>query len=286
VNSGTGVTTINWSALNLTTTGTITAGNLIANSSTATSSVAAGGLAIGTTTPHATSLFTVGTSSPLIAVDRVSGKIGFGGVNTSPARWVFGSGSNPNINPNINLLVTDGSDARAGVAVSDRGLFFKAPGSATASAGLYAYNYAAGAPMDLHLQEFGRYVSIGTSTPRWPLQLASSTAPQFALSDGSNTSNHWTMRNAGGILYIATSSPNTFATSTLSALTIQPASAPSLAIGTTTCSGQFCLGPLTPGASSTEAYGKWQADFYNSAGTRSCMFVVGTTLTIIAGACN
>jgi hypothetical protein len=137
---------------------------------------------------------------------------------------------------------------------------------------------------DLNL--FTKYVGIGTTTPKWPLQIASSTRPQLTLSDGTNTSNHWSFRNAGGILYIATSSPLTFATSTLPALTIQPGSVPSLAIGTTTCSGQFCLGPVTPNASSTEAYGKWQADFYNSAGTRSCMFVVGTTLTVIAGACN
>lgn len=63
-------------------------------------------------------------------------------------------------------------------------------------------------------------VGIGTSTPVWPLQVASSTRPQFALSDGSLTSNIWTMRNAGGNFYFATASPSTFATSTKSAFAI------------------------------------------------------------------
>jgi hypothetical protein len=55
---------------------------------------------------------------------------------------------------------------------------------------------------------------IGTSTPRWSLQAASSTGPQLALSDASLTSPHVTFRNASGNLYIGTSSPSTFATST------------------------------------------------------------------------
>ena len=70
----------------------------------------------------------------------------------------------------------------------------------------------------------GAILGVGTSTPRWNIQSASSTGPQLALSDGSATSAHWTMRNAGGNLYFATSSPTTFATSTASALTILSAS--------------------------------------------------------------
>lgn len=61
---------------------------------------------------------------------------------------------------------------------------------------------------------------LGTSTPAWTLQLASSTRAQLALSDGSLTSNHWVFRNAGGLLYVATSSPTTLATSTVSAFSI------------------------------------------------------------------
>ena len=57
-------------------------------------------------------------------------------------------------------------------------------------------------------------VGIGTSTPKWALQVASSTGPQLTLSDGSLTSTHWSLRNINGNLYFATSSPSTFATST------------------------------------------------------------------------
>jgi len=64
-------------------------------------------------------------------------------------------------------------------------------------------------------------VGIGTTTPRWSLQLASSTGPQLALTDSGAGTNlkHWTMRSAGGNLYFATSS-DAFATSTTAAIGI------------------------------------------------------------------
>lgn len=55
-------------------------------------------------------------------------------------------------------------------------------------------------------------VGVGTTTPQWKLQVASSTGPQIALTDGISN-NHWTMRNAGGNFYMATASPSTYATS-------------------------------------------------------------------------
>lgn len=58
------------------------------------------------------------------------------------------------------------------------------------------------------------YVGIGTTTPRFALQVATGTKPQLSLSDGTLTSDTWTFRNVGGNLYLATSSPTTFATST------------------------------------------------------------------------
>lgn len=71
-------------------------------------------------------------------------------------------------------------------------------------------------------RDSANWFGIGTSTPQWLLQLASSTAPQLALSDSIATDNHWTFRNAGGNLYIATSSPLTFATSTFPTVVVQP----------------------------------------------------------------
>ncbi len=77
-----------------------------------------------------------------------------------------------------------------------------------------------GQPGNVILSNSRGNTGIGTTTPRFSLQIASSTRPQLALSDGSLTSNHWTFRNAGGNLYLSTSSPLTFATSTYTALTI------------------------------------------------------------------
>lgn len=61
---------------------------------------------------------------------------------------------------------------------------------------------------------------FGTSTPQWKLQIASSTGPQLTLSETDNSFNHWSFRNAGGLFYLATSSRTTFATSTVSAFSI------------------------------------------------------------------
>lgn len=66
----------------------------------------------------------------------------------------------------------------------------------------------------------GGFFGAGTTTPQWLLQLASSTRSQLTLSDATAGDNHWSFRNAGGWLYIATSSPSTYATSTNTALTI------------------------------------------------------------------
>ena len=61
---------------------------------------------------------------------------------------------------------------------------------------------------------------IGTTTPKWALQVASSTRPQLALSDASLTSNHWTLRSISGNLYFATASPSTYATNSTAAIEI------------------------------------------------------------------
>lgn len=143
------------------TTDVLTVSSVVMNSTTATSSVGTGGLAVGTTTPHSSSLFTIGTTSPLFVVDRISGKVGIGCQNNTPARWSFGCGSNPNVNPNVNLLVQDPSDARLGAAVGDKGIFLKAG----TTGGLFAYDYAGGAALNLQLGEFGANVGVATVTP-------------------------------------------------------------------------------------------------------------------------
>lgn len=56
-------------------------------------------------------------------------------------------------------------------------------------------------------------VGIGTTTPQWLLDIASSVTAQLTLTS-SPTSPHWTFNNIFGNLFLATSSPTTFATST------------------------------------------------------------------------
>lgn len=58
-----------------------------------------------------------------------------------------------------------------------------------------------------------RGIGAGTTTPGYLLNLASSTAPQLALSDGSITAAPWTFRSGNGNFYLATSSTLTYATS-------------------------------------------------------------------------
>ncbi len=77
-------------------------------------------------------------------------------------------------------------------------------------------------------------IGIGTTTPRWQLQVSSSTAPQLTLTSSLNEAG-WAQRSIGGNLYFATTSPTTFATST-NAITMTsaiPGSA-GLLIGTST----------------------------------------------------
>ncbi|MDP2594043.1 MAG: hypothetical protein Q8P36_01770, partial [bacterium] len=71
----------------------------------------------------------------------------------------------------------------------------------------------------LYVDNASGNVGIGTTTPTWLLNPSSATAPQLALSAGAGFS-QWAMRNAGGILYIATTTVAGTATSTTAALTI------------------------------------------------------------------
>jgi hypothetical protein len=131
---------------------------------------------------------------------------------------------------------------------------------------------------------------IGTTTPRWALTVSSSTGPQLSLTDGSLTSSPFNFRSTGNWLYLSTSSPTTFATSSTSVLSINGNSgvAPSLSVGTTTTAGILNLGPnpSTSNASSTIRMGKLQFEGTNSAGALHCTYLVGTAWVVQAGACN
>lgn len=105
-------------------------------------------------------------------------------------------------------------------------------------------------------------LGLGTTTPKWMLTLSSSTRPQLALTDGSLTSNPWTFRSVNGNLYLATSSPSTFATSSIPLLTIT--SNGNVGIGTSTPWGNLSIlatnpvyiSPLFSISTSSSIYGR------------------------------
>jgi membrane-associated protease RseP (regulator of RpoE activity) len=115
-------------------------------------------------------------------------------------------------------------------------------------------------------------IGVGTTTPSWLLQLASSTVPQLVLSDPSSlTNSHWAFRNAGGNLYLATSSGSTFATSSLSTLSI-------ISGGANNISGLIGVGSTTPWAKLSVEMGPWNPAFsVSNSGSSSPAFVIDGT---------
>lgn len=85
----------------------------------------------------------------------------------------------------------------------------------------------------------GGYVGIGTTTPKTALTIASTTGPQLALSNGAGIL-RWIFRNAGGNLYLATTTVVGNATTTISALEIAGSG-----FGTTTLRGLNIVGQAT-----------------------------------------
>jgi hypothetical protein len=96
--------------------------------------------------------------------------------------------------------------------------------------------------------EGGRFTTIGelglgTTTPHRQLTLSDSAEPQLAFTDAGVTSDIWEMRNAGGNLYFATSSKNTYATSSLAAVEFQGTGKPGIAISSTTPFATLAVNP-------------------------------------------
>ncbi|MEK7604751.1 MAG: immunoglobulin-like domain-containing protein, partial [Patescibacteria group bacterium] len=94
----------------------------------------------------------------------------------------------------------------------------------------------------------GGNVGIGTSTPQWPLTVVAAATSQLNLGDGTNTYS-WSFRSINGSFYLATSSPTTFATSSIPAVTIVSGGVSGLVgIGTSSPWGKFSveMGPTNP----------------------------------------
>jgi len=190
---------------------------ITATSTTATTSISTGGFAVGST--H-------------LVVLGSSGRVGIG--TAAPTRNLVVRNDGSTGNQSI-ISIISGNAALAHLLFGD---------TQSDSVGRLTYDNLANS-MDFWtngveratIDSVGNF-GIGTTTPQFTLQIASSTGPQLALTDGSLTSNPWTFRSAGGNLYIATSSPTTFATSTLTALTIVSGGA----------TGMIGIGTAAPGA--------------------------------------
>lgn len=147
------------------------------------------------------------------------------------------------------------------------------------------------------------WLGIGTTTPQWALTIATTTAPQLLL-EGGNSDNGWAFRSIGGNLYIATSSPTTFATSSIAAFTLAPApsgQSAAVIVGTSSISAYTgttvaTFANVPPGtntaASSTVVIGdatttsRGQIQMKDDAGTFYCLFIEGGALKLVSGACN
>jgi len=79
----------------------------------------------------------------------------------------------------------------------------------------------------------GGNVGVGTTSPRFPLQIAATTTPQLVLTSNGITETDWAFRNAGGNMYIQGSNPVTFATTSSPTLSLS-STLNQVAVGTST----------------------------------------------------
>ncbi|MCL9972056.1 MAG: DUF5011 domain-containing protein, partial [Candidatus Pacebacteria bacterium] len=121
-------------------------------------------------------------------------------------------------------------------------------------------------------------VGIGTTTPLWALTVSSSTAPQFALTDGALASDRWTWRNAGGNLYFATSSVSSLATTTLSAFTVMGATG-NVGIGSSTPFAKLSVigGGVSANGSVPSFVVATTSDWFGALHQRPLLWVTATT---------
>ena len=218
-------------------TGALTIPYLTATSTTATSSFA-GPFSIGSTTPSGTSLFSVGTSSSLLHVDKISGLVGIGAPNPIDGLEVVNNNPGSGVDTFRSVLsLTDGSASAAGVG---GGLRFRGVTSFgyTTHAGIWAEQETAGSTSgslkfmargtdglapDMTITSGGK-VGIGSTTPFYRLSVAgvgafddhvrssyfvaTSTTATSTFAGGITGPNNFTIQSSSGNVGIGTTSPS------------------------------------------------------------------------------
>jgi hypothetical protein len=205
---------------------------------------------IATTSP---TTYATGTN-PVMFMDDVVGSVGFGTttpvVDTNPSRFLtVDGGQYTNAEISVGRYQTNGfvggfnffNGANTGTDKRIAGVWAGLDGAVN-SGKLYFYTYSSGGAVNPMIIDSSSRIMMGTTTASGSSKLtaSNSAAPQISLTDASLTSDQWAFRNAGGTLYIATSSAATYATSTAPAvLTLKNSG--NIGMGTTSPWAKFSI---------------------------------------------
>ncbi|TSC70215.1 MAG: Cell wall surface anchor family protein, partial [Parcubacteria group bacterium Gr01-1014_46] len=160
---------------------------------------------------------TATSSMSALSIDKTSGTTTVWALNVNAT----GSNATSTIEGNLNVKGTL-KIGTASVFMSELGVH---------TTGQTDFNFSS----DNNSTNFG----FGTSTPKFALTVASTTAPQIAISGGAGLA-QWTFRNAGGNFYLATTTVAGTATTSISAIEIAGSG-----FGTTTLRGLNIMGLAT-----------------------------------------
>ena len=228
--------------------------------------------------------------------DNTNNTLGLqGGTGVSGVALMIGSGGNTPYMRYGDSVIMRGESGNFGIYPLFADRFFKFYTSGSVVNSQLSFNGTSNS----YIASQGGSLGISTTTSYYNLTIASTTGPQLALSAGGGLA-QWTLRNAGGSFYLATTSVAGTATSTVSALTIDSDNIVRFGNSTATCIALTGSSALCDGTDATGAGGgssQWATStvdsnaIYPAGATKvgigsstpmSVLSVVGTTT--IAGA--